>query len=126
MIQGFIKSYEASANIAGRRIVVFSEVSTTTRIAQAAANTTPAIGVSDAMGAVAGQQCDVHLSGLASVELGATVTAGQPLMSDANGRAVPAVAAAASTRRVIGIAHAPGVSGDIIDVWLAPSLLDRA
>lgn len=126
MINDFIKSYEASAAIAGRRIVVFSEAATTTRIAQAAGNATPAIGVSDDMGAVAGQQCDVHLSGLASVELGGTVTAGQPLMSDSTGRAVAATAAAASTRRVIGIAHAPGVSGDIIDVWLAPSLLDRA
>ena len=126
MIPAFVKSYEASAAITGRRIVKFSDVSASTKVALAAAATDPAIGVSDAMGADAGGQCDVHLAGLVSVELGGTVTAGQPLMADAQGRAIAATATAATTRRVIGIAHAPGVIGDIIDVWLTPSLLDRA
>ena len=58
--------------------------------------------------------------------LGGTVTAGAPLMSDANGAAIAATAAAASTRRIIGIATQPGVAGDIIDCWLSQSLLDRA
>ncbi|MDZ4095470.1 MAG: capsid cement protein [Paracoccaceae bacterium] len=126
MIPSFTKSYEASAAILGNRIVRFSDVAASTRIAMAAVNTDPAIGVSDRLGAEIGDQCDIHVAGLASVELGAAVTAGAPLMSDASGRAIPAIAAAASTRRVIGFAHAPGVIGDIIDVWLAPGLLDRA
>lgn len=126
MIPQFTKSYAASAVITAYRIVCFSDAAASTKVAMATTNLVPAIGVSDEMGAAVGDQCDIHLAGLASVELGAAVTAGQPLMSDATGRAIPAVAAAASTRRVIGLAHAPGVAGDIIDVWLAPSLLDRA
>lgn len=126
MIPLFIKSYEASAAIVPFRIVCFSDVAASTKVAMATSNLVAAIGVADEMGADIGGQCDIHLAGLAPVELGATVTAGQPLMSDATGRAIPAVAGASSTRRVIGLAHAPGVIGDIIDVWLAPSLLDRA
>jgi hypothetical protein len=126
MIPHFVKSYEASAAITGFRIVRFSDAAASSKVAMATANTEAAIGVADQMGADLGGQCDIHLAGLASVELGATVQAGQPLMSDASGRAIPAVAAAASTRRVIGFAHGPGVLGDIIDVWLAPCLLDRA
>ena len=47
-------------------------------------------------------------------------------MADAAGKAIAASAAAATTRRVVGFAIQPGVAGDIIDIWLAPSLLDRA
>ena len=126
MIHGFIKSYAAAAAILGNRIVAFAVPAAGTSVQMTTTALEPAIGVSDQMGAADGAQCDIHLSGLASVELGGTVLAGQPLMSDATGRAIAAVGAAASTRRVIGIAHAPGVVGDIIDVWLAPSLLDRA
>jgi hypothetical protein len=125
MIQGMIKSYEASATVDPYTIAVFSETSTTRRVAKAAANTTPAIGVFGAFGGVAGDMVDVHLSGLASVRLGGTVTAGAPLMSDASGKAVVATAAATTTRRIIGFAHEPGVADDIIDVWLAPGLLHQ-
>lgn len=126
MIPAFTRAYEASADIAGLRIVAFSDVGASSKIAQAASSTAPSFGVSDAMGADLGGMCDVHLAGLVSVELGATVTAGAPLMADASGRAITAVGAAATTRRVIGFANEPGVVGDIIDAWLALSLLDRA
>lgn len=126
MIPMFIKSYQAATVIAAYRIVGFADGAADTTVEMTSANTDAAIGMADEMGADIGGQCDIHLAGLALVELGATVAAGQPLMSDATGRAIPAVAAASSTRHVIGIAHAPGVVGDIIDVWLAPSLLDRA
>lgn len=126
MIPTFIRAFEASDEITGRRIVAFSDVAASSKIALAATATAPAIGVSEAMGADAGGMCDVVMAGLASVELGAPVTAGQPLMADAEGRAIPATAQAATTRRVIGFATEPGVLGDIIDAWLAPGLLDRA
>lgn len=118
----FARAFEASAAIQGRRIVAFSDAAASSKIAQAASATAPAIGVSDALGADLGGMCDVHLAGLVQVELGATVAAGAPLMADANGRAITAVGAAATTRRVIGFATEPGVVGDIIDAWLAPSL----
>jgi hypothetical protein len=126
MIQGFIKSYEASAAATPRRIARFSDVAASQKVADASANTQALIGVFDGMGADAGGMADVHLSGLASVELGGTVAAGAPLTSDASGRAIAAVAASATQVRIIGFAHAPGVVGDIVDVWLAPGLLDRA
>lgn len=126
MIPTFIKSYEASADIAGYRFVSFSDTAASSKVAQAAANTAPIIGVSDALPAKIGQQCDIHLAGLAPVMLGGTVTAGAPLTADADGKAIAAVAAASTTVRIAGFAHQPGVAGDIIDVWLAPGLLDRA
>lgn len=50
----FTKAYEASAAITGNRIVVFSDTAASSKVAMAAAATTPAIGVSDAMGAASG------------------------------------------------------------------------
>lgn len=126
MIPHFIRAFEASAAIGGARIVMFSDVSASSKITTANSATAPSFGVSDTVGAAQGEMCDVHLAGLVSVVLGGTVTAGAPLMSDANGAAIAATASAASTRRVIGFATQPGVAGDIIDVWLSQSLLDRA
>lgn len=126
MIPLFIRAFEASAAIAANRIVMFSDVAASSKVATANSATAPAFGVSDSVGAAQGEMCDVHLAGMASIVLGGTVTAGAPLMSDANGAAIAATAAAASTRRVIGFATQPGVAGDIIDVWLSQSLLDRA
>ncbi len=126
MTTPLIKSYEASAAVLPNRIVVFSDVSASSKVAAAAAATTPAIGVSGPMGAALGEMCDVILGGLAQLKLGGTVTAGGPIMSDANAAGIAAVAASASTRRVIGFALEPGVSGDVIWVNVNPSLLDRA
>lgn len=126
MTTPLIKSYEASAAILANRIVVFSDAAASSRVATAAAATTPAIGVSGPLGAAQGEMCDTILGGLAQLKLGGTVTAGAPIMSDANGAGIAAVAAAASTRRVVGFALEPGVSGDVIWVNVNPSLLDRA
>ncbi|WP_370269234.1 capsid cement protein [Nioella sp.] len=126
MTTPLIKSYEASAEIAGHRIVVFSDPAASAKVAMAAVATTPAIGVSGPMDAVSGEMCDVVLGGLAQLKLGGTVTAGAPIMSDAAGAGIVAEAAASTTRRVIGFALEPGVSGDLIWVNVAPALLDRA
>lgn len=121
-----IKSYEASAAIGGNRIVAFSDVAASAKIAVAASAIVPAIGVSDAMGADAGGMCDVVLAGVVPVVAGGVVTAGAPLMSDAAGAAIVATALAATTRRIIGFALQPGVAGDLIHICLSQSLLDRA
>lgn len=127
MIPGFVKSFEASAVIIGRRIVMFSDTAASSKVATAAANTSPMIGIADKMGAPAiGDMVDVHMLGLVSVELGGTVTAGAALTSDATGRAVTATVAAAANRRVIGFATEPGVVGDIIDVWMSQAPLFNA
>ena len=125
MTTPLIKSYEASAIVRPNRIVVFSDVSASSKVAEAAAATTPAIGVSGPLGAALGEMCDAILGGLAQLKLGGTVTAGAPIMSDASGAGIAAVAQAATTRRVVGFALEPGVSGDVIWVNVNPSLLDR-
>ena len=94
--------------------------------AQADTNIAASLGVSDAMGADLGGMCDVHRDGLISVELGGTVTAGAPLTSDADGKAIAAVAAGGTTLRIIGFADEPGIAGDVIDAFLSPALLHQA
>jgi hypothetical protein len=126
MIPVFTKSFEAEAAVAGYRFVAFSDVSATDKVSQAAAETDPILGVSDAMGAEAGGMLDVHLGGIAAVQLGGTVTAGAPLTADEDGFAVVAAATASTTVRYGGFACGPGVTGDIIDIWLAPGLLHEA
>lgn len=121
-----IKSYEASAAIGANRIVVFSDVSASSKVALAAAATTPAIGISGPLDAALGEMCDVTLGGLAQLVLGGTVTAGAPIMADADGAGIAAAAAASTTRRVICFALEPGVSGDLIWVNVVPSLLYSA
>lgn len=128
MIPTFTRAYEISTAVRPFRIARFSDVAATQRVAEATANTQPSIGVFDKLAgsAVIGEMVDVHRSGLVSVELGGTVTAGQALTSDAQGRAIAAVAAPATQVRIIGFADQPGVIGDVIDAWIEPSLLDRA
>lgn len=126
MTPTLIKSYEASAAILGRRIVMFSEAAASSRVATANSATAPAVGISGPLGAAVTELCDVILDGVAELTLGGTVNAGAPIMSDATGAGISAGAAAASTRRVVGFALEPGVSGDIIKVRVSPSLLDRA
>lgn len=126
MTTPLIKSYEASAAIAGRRIVAFSDAAASSKVATAATATAPAIGISGPMDAAVGEMCDVVLGGLAQLELGGTVTAGGPIMADAEGAGIAALPAASTTRRIVAYALEPGVSGDVIWVNVAPSLLDRA
>jgi hypothetical protein len=123
VIPTFIKSYEVSADVEPFRIARFSDAAASQKVAQAAANTDPIIGVFDRMGGKTGRMTDVVRAGLASVRLGGTVQSGDPLTSDANGKAIKAVAAPGQTRRIVGFADQPGVADDIIDAWIAPGLL---
>ncbi len=126
MIPTFIRSYVAAAAVLGNRIVKYAAPSTDKTVNTATASTQPFVGVSDRLGADAGQMLDVHRGGLVAVQLGGTVTAGAPLTSDDEGKAVAATATAGSTIRVIGYADEPGVEDDIIDVMWAPGLLHEA
>jgi hypothetical protein len=123
VIPTFIKSHEASADIEAFRIARFSDAGASQKVAQGSAATDALIGVFDRMGGATGGMVDVVRAGLASVRLGGTVAAGDPLTSDANGKAVKALAAAGATRRIVGFADQPGVADDIIDAWIAPGLL---
>lgn len=123
MIPTFIRAYEASAEIAGHRIVTFGAPASATTIAPAGGGTVPLVGVSDKMGAASGGMCDVHRGGLVSVQLGGVVSAGDPLTSNASGLAIRAVPGSGANLNIIGFADQPGVSGDIIDAFMAPGVI---
>jgi hypothetical protein len=117
-----VKNYVAGAAVAARRIVKFSADRT---VIQATGNTDDAIGVSSEVAAESGGRCDVIRSGLAEIELGGTVTRGQRVTSDANGKGVALALASVNISGVshcqIGIAEVSGVNGDIIDVLVNPT-----
>ncbi len=123
MIPTFTRAYQAAVAIAGFRIVAFADAANNATIAQASTQTGAFLGVSDRQGADAGGMADVHRDGLGSVELGGTVAAGDPLTADADGKAIVAVAAIGTTKRIVGYADEPGVSGDIIDAFISPGVL---
>jgi hypothetical protein len=123
VIPGLIRAYEASADIAPYRFVTFSDAAASQKIAQGAAATDPLIGVSDKMGGSAGDMVDVIRSGLGQVTLGGTVQAGDPLTSDASGKAIKAVGGAGVVKRIMAWADQPGVANDVIDCHVSPSAL---
>ncbi len=123
MIPELIVAFEASAATTPRRIARFSEVSTTSRVALATANTDALIGVFTGIVNAAGDMTDVVMDGVTLIELGGTVTTGAPLTADASGRAIVAVPVVSTTVRVIGFAIEPGVIGDLARVMIVPSLL---
>ena len=116
---GLQKSYSAEAAIAAYRIFKFGAADGGILIAAAA--TDKLVGVIDRMpAAVAGDRVDGIRSGIAEVEYGGTIAAGDLLTSDASGRAIVATAGAGSNVRVIGIAEVAGVVGDIGSLLIDP------
>lgn len=116
---GLQKNYSAEAAIAAYRIVKFGAADG--GILQSAAAADKHVGVIDRMpAAVAGDRVDVIRSGIAEVEYGGTVAAGDLLTSDASGRAIVATASAGSNVRVVGVAEVAGVVGDIGSMLVQP------
>lgn len=118
--EGLAKTLIAATAIAANRIVKFDATDST--VVQAAAASDMSIGVSD-VGGSANEPTDIIIDGIALVEYGGTVTRGQPLTADANGRAVAAAPAAGVNARVIGFAMLSGASGDLGSVRIAPGLI---
>jgi hypothetical protein len=125
MIPTMIRGFEASSAVAAFKIVRFSEASTTSRVAQAAVNSDPILGVSGNLPQVATDMVDVTMSGIGLVTLGGTVTAGAELTTDASGNAIVAVPTAGVFMQVVGKALAPGVAGDVIEVLVSPRAFFR-
>ena len=132
---GLVKVFVAGAAVAAHRIVQHDGAG---GAIQAAAATNALLGISD-LGADSGGRLDVFMSDIADVEFGGNVSAGDPLTSDANGKAVAATrhthtentagaytqnatTSAATVVRIIGFAMVDGVDGDIGSVHIAPSL----
>lgn len=121
-----IKSYVGAENIDPYLIAAAANAASDTTVETAGAATDPLIGVTGSMGGEAGQAVDLTILGPAEVRLGANVSFGDPLTSDANGKAIKAVAAAATTKFVVAYALAPGAADDIIPVRVAPGILHLA
>jgi hypothetical protein len=120
--QGLVKTFNAGAAVAPRRIVAFGGDERT--VIQAAAVTSTMFGVSDDVSAAAaGRGVDVVLTGVATVEYGGTVAPGAPLTSDSIGRAVAAAPAVGTNNRIVGFAMVAGAVGDLGAVRLAQGSL---
>ncbi|WP_304280623.1 capsid cement protein [Caulobacter segnis] len=102
--------YTAAADVAGRRFVKAGGAAGT--IIQATGSTDALLGVSASMGGKSGQVVDVEETGVAEIEYGGAVAVGDPLTSDAVGRAVKANPGAGVVAQVGGYARVAGVLGD--------------
>lgn len=117
MNQGLIKNYIAGGAISQRRIVKFGADDKT--VLAAAAATDLLMGVSTDIDTVLGEPTDVQVTGIALVKAGGVITRGNEVTSDATGQAVAAAPGAGANNRIIGVAFASAVAGDLIPVLLS-------
>lgn len=89
----------------------------------ASASTDLIIGGIGRVPAALGDRIDITRDDMIEVQLGATVTRGQKITADAAGKAIVAAPAAGVNAQVAGIAETSGVAGDIIWVYLYPSVM---
>lgn len=120
---GLTKSYNAEGAISANRIVKVGAADGGVLQAAAAAVTEFMIGISTEVDAATGERCDVVHEGIADLKLGGTVARGGPVTSDATGQGVAPAPAGGANNRVIGFALQSGVTGDIIPVLIAPSIM---
>lgn len=125
--QGLVKSFLGSAAIGANLIVKFGAADDT--VSPAAAATDLLLGITNEIALSAddvtkGNMCDVTLCGIEQLKLGAAaVTRGQKLTSDANGKGITAAPAAGANVHVVGIALKSGAAGDVIPVFIMPSVM---
>jgi len=118
---GLTKSYLAEAAISAARIVKVGAADY--GVLTAAAVSDKIIGISTEIDAASGERIDVIHEGIADLKLGGTVARGDFLTTDASGQGVTAAPAAGTNNQIVGKALISGVSGDIIPVLIAPSML---
>jgi hypothetical protein len=116
---GLIKNYSAEGAIPAYRIVKFGAADGGVLVSAAAAD--KHVGVNGRLAAaVAGDRIDITRTGIAEVEYGGNVAAGDLLTSDASGRAIVATAAGAANIRIAGVAEVAGAVGDIGSMLVQP------
>ena len=106
---GIYKNFEADGEIGPYVIVTHGTADYAVKAATGA--TVALVGTTDELGKLSNGRVDVCTGGIPEVALGGTVAAGDPLTSDASGKAVKATAAG---NRILGFALVSGASGDII------------
>lgn len=116
---GLVKTFTTgAAAVAAYTIVAHGDAAGTVVGASAAGDAM--FGVTQQLGAGAGQRVDVCLGGLPEVLCGGAVAAGDPLTADAESRAVKAAPAPGAQVRIIGFAMMDAVAGDIVPFQFAP------
>lgn len=116
-----IRNYTAGGAITKYRIAKHGAADGA--VLQAAAATDALMGICVELDAASGARTDIIKAGIADVEYGGNVTRGDPLTSDANGKAVTAAPAAGANVRTIGFAEVSGVAGDIGACDIAPGVM---
>ena len=106
---GIYKNFEAEGEIGPYVIVTHGTADYAVKAATGA--TVALVGTTDELGKLSNGRVDVCTGGIPEVALGGTVAAGDPLTSDASGKAVKATAAG---NRILGFALVSGASGDVI------------
>ena len=106
---GIYKNFEAEGEIGPYVIVTHGTADYAVKAATGA--TVALVGTTDELGKLSNGRVDVCTGGIPEVALGGTVAAGDPLTSDASGKAVKATAAG---NHILGFALVSGASGDII------------
>jgi len=106
---GLLKSLQAGLAIAEGNLLKFGADDDT--VVPATAGTDLLIGIAESDASI-GERVGVQFSGIADVKAGGTITRGAFVSSDANGKAVAAVAG----DRVIGFATASAVLDDLVPV----------
>ena len=106
---GIYKNFDAEGEIGPYVIVTHGTADYAVKAATGA--TVALVGTTDELGKLSNGRVDVCTGGIPEVALGGTVAAGDPLTSDASGKAVKATAAG---NRILGFALVSGASGDII------------
>ena len=109
-------NYVAGADVLPFRIVKFD---TNGNVVQTAADTDQGIGAAQRVGANSGERIDIARIGIAEVEFGGTVAAGDTLTSDADGKAV---ATTTADKKVVGVAEIAGEAGDIGSMLIVSSV----
>jgi hypothetical protein len=115
------KNYVAGAAATKYRIAKFGNADRV--VVQAAAATDALIGVFSELSAALGERVDVERIGIVLVEYGGNVARGDPLTSDADGKAIKANPAAGTRVSIIGYAEVSAVAGDIEAMLLAPGFI---
>lgn len=119
---GLVKNLTVSAAIEAYRIVAFGAAVET--IMQASAASDLLVGVTGVVGAVAAdERVDVYMDGVRTVEFGGDFEAGDPLMADADGKAIKAVTPVDTTIRIVGFAMEAGGAGVLGQVHISPQTM---
>ena len=118
---GLTKNYLAEAAIAAYRIAKWGAADLA--VVQGAAATDKLIGISGLVPGILDGRVDIIRGGIAEVEYGGNVTRGDPLTSDADGKAVAAAPASGVNNNIIGFAEVSGVDGDIGSTSIEPGII---